>query len=239
MRTPYRKWSAYPYQGEQVPPVGLAEAGSWELFFLKRKGMNEFTDPFGRPIQWAIKDPNEINWNEEMTMVQRTLLTSNPQQAQIATYWGTGELTEKVTTTIYRLGGAYRLGSPDIARMLAYYHSAVHDTCVMTWYLKYLWDVARPNQYGVPLQTVLFTPRFPGYPSAHATIAGCSEEIIGYLFPQQKQQMRMNMEQAAISRLYAGVHFKVDNDEGLRLGRQIGKMVVNVMKENGVKTYGR
>ncbi len=34
------------------------------------------------------------------------------------------------------------------------------------------------------------------------------------------------MEESAQSRLYAGVHFKIDNDDGLRLGRQIGEVVI-------------
>jgi hypothetical protein len=45
------------------------------------------------------------------------------------------------------------------------------------------------------------------------------------------------MEQCAQSRLYAGVHFKVDNDEGLRLGRQIGGIVVRVLRAHHLNTF--
>ncbi|MDQ7865031.1 hypothetical protein RCO48_39790 [Peribacillus frigoritolerans] len=38
------------------------------------------------------------------------------------------------------------------------------------------------------------------------------------------------MEESAQSRLYAGVHFNVDNKEGLNLGRQIGEVVVSFFK---------
>jgi hypothetical protein len=42
--------------------------------------------------------------------------------------------------------------------------------------------------------------------------------------------MSQLMEQSAQSRLYAGVHFKVDNDEGLKLGRQVGEIVVQLLR---------
>ncbi|MEK1833046.1 hypothetical protein AAAC51_41450 [Priestia megaterium] len=44
------------------------------------------------------------------------------------------------------------------------------------------------------------------------------------------------MKESAQSRLYAGVHFKVDNDEGLRLGRQIGETVVKLMSSQSLNT---
>ncbi|MEC1070287.1 vanadium-dependent haloperoxidase, partial [Priestia megaterium] len=115
-------------------------------------------------------------------------------------------------------------------------NAAINDTFVITWFLKYLWDVARPNQYGRNLSTVLITPRFPSYPSAHATIAGCSEILLSYLFPSESARIKNLMKESAQSRLYAGVHFKVDNDEGLRLGRQIGETVVKLMRSQNLNT---
>lgn len=109
-------------------------------------------------------------------------------------------------------------------------HAALNDIFIITWYLKYSWNVARPTQYGRNLPTVLSTPLFPAYPSAHATVAGCAEVVLSYFFPPHSNTFTEKMEEATLSRLYAGVHFKVDNDEGLKLGRQIGEMVVRVMR---------
>ncbi|MFD6441787.1 hypothetical protein ACFWDG_18760 [Peribacillus sp. NPDC060186] len=44
------------------------------------------------------------------------------------------------------------------------------------------------------------------------------------------------MEESAESGLYAGVHFKVDIDEGLRLGRQIGEMLVRLLRAQNLTT---
>ncbi|MGQ3381512.1 hypothetical protein ACT6P6_26085 [Priestia endophytica] len=42
--------------------------------------------------------------------------------------------------------------------------------------------------------------------------------------------MSQLMKQSAQSLLYAGIHFKFDNDEGLKLGRQEGEIVVQLLR---------
>lgn len=231
MRTSYRRWSEHPYQGKSTPPRGSSAAAYWPMFFITRGSNNEFFDPFGQRTTWKIKHPNDINWRVELQLVEQTLNSLTQEQIQIAKYWGTGsEFSAKITDDIFRLSETYRFGAPQISRVLAFVHAALNDTFVLSWYLKYLWDVARPNQYGRDLPTVLSTPLFPSYPSAHATVAGCADVLMSYFFPQHSHSIKEKMEEAALSRLYAGVHFKVDNDEGLKLGRQIGEMVVRVLR---------
>jgi len=234
MRISYRRWKDYPYPGEKEPPKGSSKAGYWPMFFFSKEKNNNFLDPFHQPVSWRIKDPNNINWDTELFIVEKTLKSLTSKQVQIAQYWGTGELSSKITDIIFNLSQDYKLGSPHVARILGYFHASINDTCVITWFLKYLWDVARPNQYERNLPTVLFTPRFPSYPSAHATIAGCSEILLSYFFPSESTRIKNLMEESAQSRLYAGVHFKIDNDEGLRLGRQIGEIVVKLMKSQNL-----
>lgn len=237
MRTTYRRWSEYPYQGEQTPPKGYPAPASYPKFFIIRQNTNEFLDPFQQRITWQIKNPIEVDWGKELFIVEQTLSSLTSQQIRIANYWGTVEATQNMTPMIFTLAKKYGLGSPHIARVLAYFHAAVNDAFVMSWYFKYAWDVARPNQYGRNLSAVLTTPRFPAYPSAHAAVAGCAESVLSYFFPPEVSGIKNIMEECALSRLYAGVHFKADNDEGLRLGRQIGGIVVKVMKAQNLSEF--
>jgi PAP2 superfamily len=231
----YLRWSQIPYPGEQYPPLNAVtpEAGSWPMFFISRRGQ-EFLDPFGQKITWRIKNPNTINWERELLIVKQTLQNLTPQQVRIAHEWGTGEVSKVVIPIIYNMMETYDLASTKAARFLGFYNAAMNDAFVITWYFKYLWDVARPCQFDKSIIPLLFTPRFPGYPSAHATMAGCSESILSYYFPQESYRINQLMEECAMSRLYAGVHFKVDNDEGLSLGRQLGQIVVNMVKSQNI-----
>ena len=57
------------------------------------------------------------------------------------------------------------------------------------------------------------------------------------LFLLQRIGKKKNLvKESAQSRLYAGVHFKVDNDEGLRLERQIGETVVKLMRSQNLNS---
>jgi hypothetical protein len=234
MRTEYRRWSQYPYQGELLPPQGSPEPALWPMFFISRERNHIFLDPFRQQISWQIKLPKTINWERELSFVERTISVLTPEQKQIAIFWGTVEATERLIPIIFKLGRDYKIGSPEIARILGYFNAGVNDAFVMSWFFKYLWDVARPNQYDRNLTTALFTPRFPSYPSAHAAVAGCAETILSYFFPRESNKIKYIAEEIALSRLYAGVHFKVDNDEGLKLGRQIGYITVSVLRSQNV-----
>jgi PAP2 superfamily len=235
MRESYRRWSEHPYLGEHNPPIGNPEPSSWPMFFIRRESNNTFFDPFHQRINWNIKNPNEINWEGELLIVEQALKALTTQHLQLAQFWGTREITARISDITFDLASKNRLGSPDIARVLGFLHSAMNDAFVITWFFKYFWDVARPNQYERNLPQVLSTPLFPSYPSAHATVAGCAEVLLRYFFPRDASIIKRIIEESAQSRLYAGVHFKVDNDEGLRLGRQIGQIVEEVCRAQGVK----
>src|SRR5690606_26411168 len=115
MRTNYRRWSAYPYQGEQIPPKPFIEPAYYPMFFIFRGRNNYFLDPFQRQICWEIKNPNEIDWEQELFIVEQTLKYITPQQIRIAQYWGSVEATENMTPMIFNLAKKYRLGSPHLA----------------------------------------------------------------------------------------------------------------------------
>jgi membrane-associated phospholipid phosphatase len=67
----------------------------------------------------------------------------------------------------------------------------------------------------------LQTPFFPLYVSGHATISGAAAEVLAHFFPKDATWPRGFAETAAMSRLYAGIHTRQDNEMGLQLGRQV------------------
>jgi membrane-associated phospholipid phosphatase len=90
------------------------------------------------------------------------------------------------------------------------------------------WNVTPPlvERRGGLYGSYIRTPPFPGYPSGHATQSGAAAEVLAYVFPELASWFRGRAEQAAISRLYAGIHFSSDNVQGLALGREVGRRVV-------------
>ncbi|WP_082686315.1 vanadium-dependent haloperoxidase [Bacillus coahuilensis] len=228
----YPKWNEVSYAGENTPPknVETPYAESWNMYFLKREDQKFYTVS-GKPVHFSIRHPDTINWSEELKKVQHVLENLTPHQKQIATYWSEGPATKQWTPVIDKLIDAYGVEAPRAGRMLAALQAAMNDAFVVAWYYKFRWLVARPNQLDQTMHTFICTPRHPSYPSGHATVAGAAEVILAYFFPAERQKFKKLAKECADSRLYAGVHFPIDNIEGLKLGREIGKVVVLQLKE--------
>ncbi|WP_407928581.1 phosphatase PAP2 family protein [Alkalihalobacterium elongatum] len=54
------------------------------------------------------------------------------------------------------------------------------------------------------------TPKHPAYPSGHATVSGAAAVILSYFFPAESRKIHDIAEEAALSRLYGGIHFPIE-----------------------------
>lgn len=75
-------------------------------------------------------------------------------------------------------------------------------------------------------EPLLVTPGFPSYVSGHATVSAAAATVLGAFWPEQRARLQVLADEAAMSRLWGGIHFRSDNDEGLLLGRAVGAAVV-------------
>lgn len=48
--------------------------------------------------------------------------------------------------------------------------------------------------------------------------------------PRKIISFREAAKEAAMSRLYGGIHYRFDNEEGLKCGKMLGELVVNKLK---------
>ena len=69
----------------------------------------------------------------------------------------------------------------------------------------------------------IVTPPFPSYVSGHSTTSGAASELLSAFFPGEEQQLRGWAEEAAVSRLYGGIHFRAAIVNGVTQGRCIGQ----------------
>ena len=127
---------------------------------------------------------------------------------------------------------------------------AVHDAFVNCWKCKYQDNLLRPITYirtyiDPAYNSLLSTPPFPEFPSGHSVQSGASalvlESLFGnnYAFQDKTHNNRVDINgaprnfesfsefanEAAISRLYGGIHFSRAIYEGVTFGRNVGKNV--------------
>ena len=231
-------WIDVPYAGASFPPTVAGgvepEAGDWKTYFIKHSKRHGFTKLDGRPIHLAIQDPDSIDFLQQLQVVKKTLANLTEEQKDIAIYWGSGPPSKQWIPIVDRLIDTYAVEAPRAARILGATFSGMNDAFVVAWKLKYKWLVPRPNQLDQNLATVVCTPNHPSYPSGHAVVSGAAEVILSYFFPSERRKLHDLAEENALSRLYAGVHYPADNDQGLRLGRQIGRIVVEELQKDEV-----
>lgn len=127
---------------------------------------------------------------------------------------------------------------------------AVHDAFIQCWNTKYIANLQRPVTYindniDPGWRPYIATPGFPSYTSGHSTQSAAAARVLtdmfgiksftdtthtdhGLLPPQQPRRFDSFDEaaiEAAVSRLYGGIHFRFDNVDGLASGQCIGQAI--------------
>ncbi|MBK9271577.1 MAG: phosphatase PAP2 family protein [Saprospiraceae bacterium] len=121
------------------------------------------------------------------------------------------------------------------ARVLAYLNYAVMDAGISCWDTKYFYHYPRPSQAIPNFKTLLGIPNFPAYTSGHSTFSSAAATVLSHFFPSSKARFEAIAEEAAISRLYGGIHYRFDSETGNATGKLIGDYSVNVAKVDGVE----
>ncbi|MGK2864162.1 MAG: vanadium-dependent haloperoxidase [Chitinophagaceae bacterium] len=139
----------------------------------------------------------------------------------------------------------------------AYAHALVSiglaDAFISCWNIKYKYNRVRPVTAIKKLvdrnwSPILQTPPFPEYTSGHSVISTTAAGILTHLFgdhftfiddsevefglPVRKfNSFNVASKEAAISRLYGGIHFRDAIKHGVKEGEEIGKFVISRTSE--------
>ncbi|WP_400076631.1 vanadium-dependent haloperoxidase [Winogradskyella sp. R77965] len=129
---------------------------------------------------------------------------------------------------------------------------AIADAFISCWDEKYRSNLIRPetliNQHlDQDWLPILQTPPFPEYTSGHSVASGAASTVLTAIFGNNFQfdddtevpfglpirsfeSFNLAAEEAAISRLYGGIHYMAAIDEGLKQGRNVGDFIVDNVK---------
>lgn len=225
------KWSCIPYPHEPKPYLGIDNtAGSWPLYYFYRK-KNSILTINHQTISFNIDNPCNTNFYKELKLVEDVQNNLTDEQKKIALFFGTGVPLQQLTPILLKLISTYSITPPKAAKLMSCVQNALNDAFVLAWHFKYLFDIPRPCQLNTDLTTYLNTPKFPSYPSGHSVVSGTFETVLSYFFPKEKDSLKTLAQTASISRLYGGIHFEYDLTQGLNLGRQIGAIIVDILKK--------
>ncbi len=113
------------------------------------------------------------------------------------------------------------------ARILAYMNYAVMDAGISCWDTKYYYHYPRPSQAIPGFKTLLGIPNFPSYTSGHSCFSSAAATVLAHFFKNDKAEFDKTAENAALSRIYGGIHYRFDSEAGRTSGINIGNYSVN------------
>lgn len=94
------------------------------------------------------------------------------------------------------------------------------------WYL-------RPHQLDPGITPLFAVPNFPSYPSNHATFSAARSEVLAYLFPTRAEFIRAVGKEAGDSRIWAGIHYEMDNQAGKAVGKAVAEVFISRAQSDG------
>lgn len=149
---------------------------------------------------------------------------------------------------------AEKSGADFTATVAAYTETAIalFDGFISCWKTKFERNSIRPetviNKYiDAAWQPYIQTPPFPSYISGHSVISAASAEVMTHFFgdafsytdtselefgvPNRAfKSFRAAAQEASWSRLYGGIHYRADLEQGAIVGQKLGRFIVTKLR---------
>jgi hypothetical protein len=239
------KWSATP---PAFAPALLPYWGENRPFVIK-SGADCAAPP---PPEYS-EEPGSAFYKEGME-VYKISTAATQEQRQFALYWAddAGKTPTPAGHWAYVANDILKSRKADLAtaaEVFARLNLAMSDAFVAAWYTKYTLSVIRPVTYvqiGIDsnwVPTLMPTPPFPDYPSGHSVQSSAAQAILSKEFgantsfvdnthndrgwgPRTFKSFKAAADEAAVSRLYGGIHYRFSIEGGKPQGLCVADKVL-------------
>jgi membrane-associated phospholipid phosphatase len=227
--------------GRRIAPRDTVDPG-------RLTGVNPLLPHWGEVKTWVVPDVVALrppappafgspDFQTALAEVRQISDTRTAEQLRIAQFWADGGGTatppghwNQIACDLLHEKGVNELRS---ARALALLNMAEMDAGICCWDAKYFYYLLRPWMADPQITTPVGQPNFPTYTSGHSTFSGAASEVLSYIFPDKKSQLEAMAQEASISRVYGGIHFRFDCEAGLEGGHKIGQLAVSRGQSDG------
>lgn len=203
-------------------------------------------------------DPTSAFYKQALEVVNTTNNLTQSQK-DIALWWADGAGSTPTPPGHWvgictSIAAQRKLNLGEAAAMFAKVNIAMADAFISCWNEKYAFNLLRPVSYirtYIPGQStwtpLLSTPPFPEYPSGHSVSSGAAAEMLTKIFgkkvsfidsanislglsPRTFSSFEAAANEAAISRLYGGIHFREAIDKGVLQGQVVATTLLTKIK---------
>jgi membrane-associated phospholipid phosphatase len=176
--------------------------------------------------------------------------TRTEDQTEIALFWADGAGTETPpghwNSIAQIIADARGNTLEENARLFALLNIAMADAAICSWDAKYTFDFWRPVTAIAFVEpelnwlSLIVTPPFPDYTSGHSTFSAAAATVLPLFYGTEDLPFTTGSDflpgvyrsfatcldaaaEAAVSRIYGGIHFRTASEDGLQAGISIGE----------------
>jgi hypothetical protein len=164
-------------------------------------------------------------FNAALAEVRQISDTRTQEQRDLAVFWnfpvGTYQPPGYWNELASTLAVERRLDECETAHTMALMNMVAYDALVAAHEAKYFYWLIRPSQADPDIALPIGLPNFPSYPSNHAAVSAGMARVLADRFPSDRQRFDALADEAALSRVYGGIHYRFDGEVGLTLGRAV------------------
>jgi hypothetical protein len=190
------------------------------------------------------------DYNEVKELGAAVGSTRTEDQTEIALFWADGAGTETPpghwNSIAQIIGAAQGTTLEENARLFALLNIAMADAAICSWDAKYTYHFWRPvtaiafAEPQLNWMSFIVTPPFPDYTSGHSTFSAAAATVLPLFLGTEDLPFTTGSdflpgvfrsfstcedaaEEAALSRIYGGIHFRTASEDGLQAGTSIGE----------------
>ncbi len=192
------------------------------------------TKPFflTTPNQLRVPAPpamGSAQFTAALAEVKQIANTRTAAQVAIATNWNTSSGTFTAGALNLIADDYIRERRPseyEAVRILAYANAAAFDAQIACWDSKFAYWAIRPSQADPSITMAIALPNHPSYPSGHSCMTGAFMGVLSDAMPADRAKFDAMVDEAGMSRVYGGIHFRFDIDAGRDLGRAVSALAL-------------
>jgi membrane-associated phospholipid phosphatase len=213
-----------PMVARAAPSAGSVEpgAGSWRTWFISSGS--------------DLRVPPPPDSRDELAQVRGLLGSADATMQERMAFWDAGPAPYRWNEIANEMFFSGAFGASNYGRIQAYLNMAIHDATVATWDSKYAHNRPRPSQQDSSIVPLVAVPGSPSYPSEHAAVAAAASEVLAYFAPKETEKLRNLAEEAATSRVAAGVQYPSDSAAGMDVGRAAAILAIDAARSDNYDT---
>jgi hypothetical protein len=173
-------------------------------------------------------DFHSIIWPFGLNQIRFDQARLTPEMRQLIFYWASEEGPESGNwfAIVNRALQKKDLSLLDFLLVRAAFAMSYTDSMIAAFDSKYTYLVMRPHMRDANIVEIVKCPKHPSYPSAHSVTSATASTILSHFFPNEKETWQKQAFEAGNSRIWGGLHFMYDNEEGLIQGEKVGQAII-------------